>query len=107
MMSRQVVPTGIDHPVHFSRSAPFQVDCDQLIFYDVIERSVVSRSSVLACVAEAGGKAKLPDSITVSDFKHWLAAATDSDLHFRSRSFTCKCTVIKVAPTSECAHDSR
>lgn len=92
--------------MHLSRSAPFAINCGQLYFYDVIDSDIMSRSSVLSCVAEGAGDAKLPDSITVSDFRKWLTAVTDGDATFRSRSFIYMCCVLKVAPTSPRLRDS-
>lgn len=90
---------GLEHDVHLSRSAPFHIDGGQLFFYDVIHSEIMSRSSVLSCVAEGGGEAKLPSSVTVSDFRMWLTAVTDGDTVFRSRSFVSICAIIKVVLT--------
>ena len=91
---------GCEPPVHFSRSAPFNVEPGQLMFYDVIGPAVMARSSVLSCIAEADGAATLPGSVTVSEFRKWAAAVSDSDAVFRSRPFASMCTIIKVAPYS-------
>lgn len=98
---------GCDHPVHLSGSAPFEIGCGQIFFYDVIESDAMSRSSVLSCVAEGGGEAKLPQSVTVSEFRKWLTAVTDSDVVYRNRSFASMCTIVKVAPASPCSSPSR
>ena len=87
---------GFDHPVYFSRSAPFDIHRGHLVFYDVVERDVMSRSSVLSCIAEADGEATLPDSVTLSDFKYWIAAVSEEDAVFRYRPFKFMCILIKV-----------
>ena len=94
---------GCAHPVYFSRSAPFHVNSGQLTFYDVIDSDVMARSSVLSCIAEAGGQAKLSDDITVSDFRKWIAAVADDDLTFQRRPFPSMCAIIKVAPAARSA----
>lgn len=86
---------GVDHPVHFARTAPFDVTTGQLVFYDVVLCDVMSRSSVLSCIAEADGEAKLPDSVTLSEFKSWISAVSESDFIFQTRSFDFMCTAIK------------
>lgn len=91
---------GCAHPVYLAQSAPFDVDPGQLIFYDVIEPCVVARSSVLSCVAGADGEAKLPESVTVSDFRKWLCTVADSDDTFQSRPLAYMCAIIKVVPRS-------
>lgn len=88
---------GCDPPVHFSRSAPFDVEVGQLMFYDVIEPAIMARSSVLSCIAEADGEATLPGSVTVSEFRKWAVAVADSDGVIRRRPFGSMCRIIKVA----------
>lgn len=48
---------------------------------------------MLSCIAEAGGEARLPDSVTVSGFRQWVAAVADDDEIFESRAFASRCTV--------------
>lgn len=87
---------GVGQPVCLTRSAPFHVDTHQLVFYDVIDASITCRSSVLSTIADAGGDARLPDSITLSDFKQWVSAVAERDESVRSKPFSFLCTVAKV-----------
>lgn len=63
-----------DSPVCLTPSSPLALPPGALVFYDVVDPHIVSRSRVLLCIAEAGGDARLPDAVTVSDFKIWMAA---------------------------------
>lgn len=85
--------------VHLSSSAPFEIERGELVFYDVVETDVISRSSVLSCVVEGGGEAELRVSVTASQFRLWLTAVAESDAEFRRRSFVSMCTIIKVPPS--------
>lgn len=69
---------GLDIPVCFARAAPFNVSSRQLVFYDVIDVELTSKCSVLSCIAKVGGAGRLPDAITLSDFKQWMAAVEDT-----------------------------
>ena len=64
-----------DSPVTFTPSSAPAVSPGALVFYDVVNPDVVSRCSVLSCIAEAGGEGKLPDAVTLSDFRTWMTAA--------------------------------
>lgn len=64
----------------------------------VVPAGVLSRSSVLSCIAEAGGNASLP-AVTTSEFKCWLhiakleAFAEDAA---DTLNFSTLCTFLKV-----------
>lgn len=87
---------GLDGPVCLTRSAPFEVSPHQLVFYEVIDVSTSARCSVLSTIAEADGEARLPDDITVSDFKKWITATEDNNEIARQRPFTFLRVVVKV-----------
>lgn len=89
---------GLGQPVCLTRSAPFHVDSQQLVFYDVVDASVTCRSSVLSNIAEAGGDARLPDAITLSDFKQWVSAVGNNCECNKSKPFAFLCNVAKVWP---------
>lgn len=91
---------GCAHPVYFSRSAPFDVNSGLLIFYDVVEPGVMARSDVLSCIAVGDPEAKLPESITVSDFRNWVHAVTDSEAIIQSRPLVYVLAIVKVVPLS-------
>lgn len=85
-------------PVCLTRSAPFDVGSSQLVFFDVIDINTTARSSALSCIAKAGGEAKLPDTLTLSDFKIWIKAVDDTPAKVARESFSMICTVLKVPP---------
>ena len=87
---------GLDSPVCFARAAPFNVSSRQLVFYDVIDVNITSKCSVLSCIAEGGGEARLPDAITLSDFKQWMSAVEDTTEDGGERSFPSICILAKV-----------
>ena len=58
--------------VCFERS-PGQTE-SRLFFRDHLSPELVASSSVLSVIAEGGGGAQLPDSITASDFRAWASA---------------------------------
>lgn len=92
---------GLDVPVCLAGSAPFKVQTKQLVFYDVIDVNITSKSSVLACIAESGGEARLPDAISLSDFKQWMSAVDGTSKDVRKESFSFICTVAKVSISSD------
>ena len=51
---------------------------------------------MLSNIAEAGGDARLPSSVTVSDFKKWITAVEDSKAIVKQRPFSYLCVVLKV-----------
>lgn len=73
--------------VGMTRKAPFYVDAHQLVFYDVIDPWVASQCSVLSCIAEAGGEARLPDTVTVSDLRNWITAVECTQNVIKTREF--------------------
>lgn len=91
----------VDAPVCLTRAAPHGAYAGQLLFYDVIDESTVSRSGVLSCIAEAGGEVVLPDAIRLPEFRTWVAATNADKAALDLMSFTSICTVLKVwhAPT--------
>lgn len=82
----------------FTPSSPPDTSPGSLVFYDVVDCDVVSRCSVLSCIAEAGGEARLPEAVTVSDFRTWLSAvppgAQNRDL--TKLDLSTMCTAAKV-----------
>lgn len=66
-------------PVHVTQTAPVTISPGELSFYDVIDAKIVSRSGVLLCIAEAGGDAKLPEAVSTSEFRAWVAACAASN----------------------------
>lgn len=96
--SAAVKMPALDVPVCFTSSAPFRVDSNQLVMYDVIDSHFISRSSVLSTIAEAGGEAKLPDAITLSEFRQWMKAAEAPWGMDATKRFPLLCSVLKVAP---------
>ena len=89
-----------DIPVCLTRSAPFEIHPRQMAIYDVIDVSVTDRCSVLSTIAEAGGDARLPDAITMSDFKQWLTFVQGDKREAKEMPFSGLCTVVKVTPVS-------
>lgn len=90
------MPVSMDKPVCLTRSAPFTVDSDHLVFYDVIGPSIISQSSVLSSLVEAGGEAKLPESVSIDDFRTYIQAAQGDPWMFSSLAFASMCRVIQV-----------
>lgn len=82
--------------VCLTSSAPFPIEPNQLILYDVIDASTVCRSGVLSCIVEAGGEATLPDTVTLPDFKAYVRAVSYTGEKFRRLPFESMCTVMKV-----------
>lgn len=93
-----------DGQVCLTRSAPFDILPDQLMFYDVVDGSTTRRSSVLSNIADAGGEARLPDAISLSEFTQWVAFV-ESDSHGSGDGLSLLrlCTVVKVTPMSAIA----
>lgn len=89
---------GFDGPVCLTRSAPVETYAGQLIFYDVVDPSVVARSAVLSCIVEAGGETVLPDSLTLPEFKTWMKDGNATKEDAAKWSFSFLCDVMKVAP---------
>lgn len=79
-----------------------------MLFYDVVPADAVSRSDFLSSIAEAGEEVRLPDFVTLSEFRSWLnalskvpALTSDSgDEPDRSETYDMRmaelCTVLKV-----------
>lgn len=88
--------TGLEAPVCLTSSAPVEAFSGQLVFYDVIEPSTVSRSGVLSCIAEAGGDVVLPDAIRLPEFRTWVAATNADRGTVDAMAFTSICIVLKV-----------
>lgn len=87
------------NPVFLTRSAPFSVCSDHLVFYDVVGPSVISRSSVLSSVLEAGGDVQLPESVTLENFKAYISytwAIQVASCSFSGLTFPAMCGVIQV-----------
>lgn len=93
---------GRDCPVHLTHAAPFDVQPNQLVFYDVIELGTAARSGVLSTIADAGGEARLPDAITLSEFKRWITFVEGYHDDTTEESFLNLCTVVKVTPADDC-----
>lgn len=87
-------------PVCVTRTAPFTIDSNQLVYYDVVDSSITSRCNVLSSIAQSGGDTKLPASVTLPSFKAYMSAAQGTDAIFKSMSLSSMCTVIEVR--SEC-----
>lgn len=90
------ISAACDTPSYFTCSAPSKTASNQLFFYNVVKENVISRSSVLSCIVEAGGGTRLPDAITVASFKKWSAAVEGTKEDVMSRPFSFVCTVLKV-----------
>lgn len=56
------------------------------------------RSGVLSSIAEARGDAKLPDMLTLSDFKSWSKEAAGGNDQPQCTDMVHACTVLKVSP---------
>lgn len=91
-----------DRPVCLTSSAPFDIQPNQLVLYDVIDVATTSRSGVLSTIAYAGGEARLPGAITLSDFKRWIRFVEDNSKRSEEDSLEDLCTVVKVTPASAC-----
>lgn len=84
-----------------TRTPPFHVESGQLVFYDVIDTHITSRSSVLSCILEAGGDATLPEAIRLLEFKIWITAAQTDRYGRQSMKFESICTALKVRRSSD------
>lgn len=84
------------YPVHLTQTAPVAISPGELLFYDIVDAKSVSRSSVLSCIAEAGGDASLPHAVNVSQFRAWLTACAASQEDKKLIPFSDLCTVVKV-----------
>lgn len=93
---------AIDGPVCLTYSAPADVYAGQLLVYDVVPPSAVSRSGFLSSIVEAGGDVRLPDFVTLSEFKAWTSTIatkqTAADLNIAQA-----CIVLKVRPIWSCS----
>ena len=85
-------------PVHLTQTAPLTTSPDDLISCNIVDVDTVSRSSVLSCIAEAGGDARLPEAVTVAEFKAWVSAGAASKQHVIHTPFSTLCTIVKVCP---------
>lgn len=82
-------------PVHFTQVAPVPISSGELVLYDVVNTKTGSRRSFLACIAEAGGNARLPEAVNASEFRAWLAAGAGSK-DMKRTPFSTLCTIVKV-----------
>lgn len=94
-----------DSPVTFTPSSALGVSPGALVFYDVVDPDIVSRCSVLSCIAEAGGEAKLPDAVTLSDFRTWMMAVPWQPCGNKDNvlSFHTMCIAAKVGSCPDCS----
>lgn len=83
-------------PVCFTRTDTVAVSPGELVFYDIVDANLTSRCGVLSCVAEAGGEAQLPETVTLSDFRSWITAGVPDGNHHRDTPFQTLCTILKV-----------
>ena len=67
-----------------------------LLDNEVIGHDVVSRSSVLMCVLQAGGDAEIPRPVTVSSFHQWCTTRPQEPLKLRCMSVLEIITVLQV-----------
>lgn len=63
-----------DQGVHLATTAPAEPPSGALMLYSTIKADTVSRSGVLQCIVEAGGHARLPDSVSLPEFIAWTEA---------------------------------
>lgn len=87
---------GSSGPVWFTRPAHLDVAPGALFVCEIVDPEVVSRCSVLSCIAEAGGEAKLPDTVNMSEFRTWIMATKGNYNDHESMSFDTISTVLKV-----------
>ena len=67
-----------------------------LVFPDFVTPDVIACSSVLSNIAEGGGGAKLPDSITPSEFRTWASSVEAANDPSHLPSLRNLCIVAKV-----------
>lgn len=94
---------GFNGPACLARSAPAAVYAGHLLFYDVVPPSAVSRSSVLSSIIDSSGEARLPEIVTLSEFKVWVNSATDAMDLSQAHDLEHACTVLKVGPYKACS----
>lgn len=82
--------------VYFTPESPVDVPPNALVIYDVVEPEALVSSSVLACIAESGGQARLPDAVTLSEFKTWTEAVTAGEETQKCMAIGKLCTIAKV-----------
>lgn len=83
--------------MHLTQTAPFTISPGELIVYDVVDAKTVSRSSVLSCITDAGGDARLPEAVSVPEFRAWVTACAASKEDRMLTPFPTLCTILKVA----------
>lgn len=86
-----------DKSVRFQGSAQtLDLDNPILIIHDNIDPDNVVLSSLLACIAEAGSEAALPNSVTIREFRTWVAAVDAAGDHTECHSLGTSCITAKV-----------
>lgn len=61
-----------------------------------IDMAVVSRCGVISCIAESGGEAQLPSSVTMSDFKIWNTCSSLEPIDCKGFTLKTLSVVMKV-----------
>jgi len=91
---------GVAVPVSMKTSPP----STRRIPSELLDADIIKRSIVLKCIVDSGGDgdALLPDTITLSDFKAWVAAVKGGNANFESMDFASMCNVMKVSPACVC-----
>lgn len=92
------ISSTMESRVFLTRSARLDENSGQLVFYNVIDSNIVSRSSVLSSIVEAGGEAGLPGSVTLRQLKTWMAAIRADREFLATWSCASVCTAMKVRP---------
>lgn len=91
-------PTAADGPVCLAPCQRQSSPGRALSFQDFVHPEHVSRCSTLSCIAEAGGEAQLPGSVSVSEFRTWIVCNSLKTEECSSLHFSTLCAVIKVRP---------
>ena len=92
--SLHVDMTEIEGPVCLTHVAPAETCSGQLHVFSPVPEDVVSRSGVLSSIAEAGGDAKLPGVVSLSEFRTWADTVTDPKKYYDMAQL---CSVLKVS----------
>lgn len=66
------------------------------MMYIPIPDVVVSQSSVLSSIVEAGGDARLPEVVSLSEFRTWVQSITDPAILHSWEHMDQRCTLLKV-----------
>lgn len=93
---RHGISMSEDTCVRLTHSSSQSDSVGSLVFVDTVEPSIVSRCSVLSCISEAGGDADLPESVSVSNFRLWIACSGLQYSECRHLLFSTICRVLKV-----------